>query len=99
MVPAQRMAGARHYVRVFPDLRSSVRAYLFNLNVGHAYVDMRRARAALRLAGGVLHAEHLAAGLLRYSERGAEYVAEIRRIIADTGLDRLGPLVLAAEER
>jgi Bax protein len=98
MVPAQRMEGARHYVRVFPDLRSSVRVYLFNLNIGHAYVDMRRARAALRLAGAAFDAEHLAAGLLRYSERGAEYVAEIQRMIRSNGLGQLGPLQLAPEE-
>lgn len=98
MVPAQRMEGASHYVRVFPDLRSSVRVYLFNLNIGHAYVDMRRARAALRLAGEALDAEHLAEGLTRYSERGAEYVAEIRRMISSNGLGQLGDLMLAPEE-
>jgi len=98
MVPAQRMEGARHYVRVFPDLRSSVRVYMLNLNIGHAYVDMRRSRATLRLAGAVLDAEHLAEGLLRYSERGAEYVAEIRRMISGNSLAQLGRLELAAEE-
>lgn len=98
MVPAQRMEGAKHYVRVFPDLRSSVRVYLFNLNIGHAYVDMRRTRAALRRARAALDAEYLAEGLMRYSERGAEYVAEIRQMISSNGLGQLGFVVLAAEE-
>lgn len=98
MVPAQRVEGARHYVRVFPDLRSSVRVYLFNLNIGHAYVDMRRARAAMRDMGAEPDAERLAEGLLRYSERGAEYVAEIRAMINSNGLGQLGPLALLPED-
>lgn len=98
MVPAQRMEGAKHFVRVFPDLRSSVRVYLFNLNIGHAYVDMRRARAAMRGAGIEFDAESLAEGLLRYSERGEEYVAEIRAMISSNGLGQLGPLALLPEE-
>jgi Bax protein len=98
MVPAQRMEGARHYVRVFPDLRSSVRAYLHNLNAGHAYVELRHMRAAMRGAGALPDAAQLCDGLLRYSERGAEYVSEIRNMIGLNGLAQLGVPVLAPPE-
>jgi Bax protein len=98
MVPAQRVEGATHYVRVFPDLRSSVRVYLFNLNIGHAYRDLRRMRADLRATGAVLEAGPLCDGLLRYSERGAEYVAEIRAMIGGNGLEQLGVPELAPEK-
>ena len=95
MVPARRDEGARHYVRVFPDLRSSVRAYLRNINIGHAYLDLRRMRARMRAAGQQLDPYRLSDGLLRYSQRGEEYVNEIRTMMSINGLDQLGPLQLA----
>jgi Bax protein len=98
MVPAQRIEGASHYVRIFPDLRSSVRAYLHNLNIGHAYVELRRMRAAMRAAGQTPQALLLADGLLRYSERGAEYVTEIRTLIDMNGLEQLGMPALQAAD-
>lgn len=95
MVPLRRTAGADHLVRVFPDLRSSVRAYLHNLNTGAAYRDLRRRRAVMRLADEPLDPLVLAMGLQRYSERGAAYVAELQAMIRHNGLNRLGPLRLA----
>lgn len=68
MVPAERAAGARHFVRAFPDLRSSVRIYLHNLNIGHAYKDLRHVRAAFRQADIALSTHSLINGLVRYSE-------------------------------
>lgn len=96
IVPAQRDEGARHFVRVFPDLRSSVRAYLHNINISFAYVDLRRMRARMRAAGQPLDPYRLSSGLLRYSQRGPEYVDEIRTMISVNGLDNLGSLVLAS---
>ena len=95
MVPARREEGARHYVRVFPDLRSSVRAYLRNINIGHAYLDLRRMRARMRAAGEPLDPFRLSNGLLRYSQRGEEYVNDIRTMMSVNGLDQLGQLQLA----
>lgn len=97
MVPAQRRPGARHRVRVFADLRSAVRAYLHNLNVGHAYADLRRLRAELRSAERPLDPVQLAGGLERYSSRGATYVRELRAMIRSNELDALGPLELAQD--
>lgn len=79
--PNQRVEGATHFVASFPDLRASVRAYMRNLNTGNAYHEFRSARAATRAAGQPLHASKLAEHLHRYSQRGEDYVTEIRRLI------------------
>ena len=86
VVPKRRREGASHYVRVFPGLRASVRAYLHNINVGHAYSGFRQMRAHLRASGQPLDPLVLAGGLARYSQRGWDYVAEIRAMIRYDGL-------------
>lgn len=98
IVPAQRDEGAKHYVRVFPNLRSSVRAYLHNINISFAYLDLRRMRARMRAAGVKLDPYRLTDGLLRYSQRGAQYVDEIRSMITVNGLAHLDSLTLAQQE-
>lgn len=79
--PEQRDDEATHLVASFPDLQASVRAYMRNLNTGNAYHEFRTARAATRAAGQALRAGKLATHLHRYSQRGDDYVEEIRRII------------------
>ncbi len=87
VLPRQRVEGATHYVRNFPDLRSAVRGYIWNINVGHAYRELRALRASLDEPDGIA----LAGGLTRYSERGEAYVAEIRSMIRFNDLDQLPP--------
>ena len=89
LVPADRDADARHRVRAYDHLRASVRHYLLTLNRLGAYAELRRLRQAQRRAGGGLDAVELAQGLLPYSERGADYVAEIRSMIRHNRLQRL----------
>jgi Bax protein len=81
VVPERRRAGMRHRVRAYDDLRASVHGYMRNLNVGHAYIELRKQRAALRAAGRPLDAVVLAQSLSAYSERGMEYVDEITVMI------------------
>ncbi|WP_193222156.1 glucosaminidase domain-containing protein [Alkalilimnicola sp. S0819] len=95
LVPRQRAAGKTHLVRVFPDLRASVRGYMHNLNSGGAYRELRALRAQMRARGEEPDALVLARGLLRYSERGEAYVAEIQAMIRGNRLHRLGSLALA----
>ena len=95
LVPRDRPEGASHFVRAFPDVRSSVRAYLHNINIGHAYKRLRRLRAQMRREGRRLDPVTLAAGLERYSERRGDYVDEIRAMIVGNGLNRLGQFRLA----
>ncbi len=96
LIPEQRPEGASYRVRVFTDLRHSVQGYLQNINVGHAYGELRARRAAMRQAHESMNPLLLAMGLERYSTRGKEYVAEIQRMIAGNRLHRLQPMRLAA---
>jgi Bax protein len=79
--PRHAAKGAAHYVRRYPDLRASVRDYLYNLNVGDAYTHLRRTRAKTRAAGDTPNALKLAASLKGYSAKGAGYVKIIQGII------------------
>ena len=79
--PSERNSDANHLVASFPNLRASVRAYMHNLNIGHAYSEFRKARAIARANGDIPIAYNLAGYLQRYSERGEEYVDELRRMI------------------
>ena len=81
IVPAGRPAGATYAVRSFDTLLDSVRSYLRNLNTNAAYADLRSARAAMRASSQDLDAARLAGTLLRYSQRGDEYVDSLRTII------------------
>ena len=65
----------------------SVRGYFLNLSSHPAYEDFRRIRAELKAAGKPLSSLALADGLLRYSERGQEYVDELKGIIRTNHFD------------
>jgi Bax protein len=92
---APREAGdADHYVRTFPDLRASVRGYLYIINVGHAYLKLRKLRAAERAAGVKPEAVQLAGALENYSARGMRYVRSIQRMIRNNRLTALRDLNL-----
>ncbi|WP_171909975.1 glucosaminidase domain-containing protein [Aquisalimonas asiatica] len=95
LLPQQRAEGATHFVRIFPDLHGSVRSYIHNINVGHAYGELRQQRANLREQGEPLDGIILAEGLIRYSERGQAYVDEVRAMIRQNGLHQLPDLELA----
>ena len=102
--PSNRGSNASHYVASFPSLRDSVRAYMRNLNIGHAYGEFRQARARLRAEGKSLQAEELAGYLQRYSQRGEKYVADVQRMIksrhivflTNTRLDPMEPKLIVA---
>ena len=81
MIPNQRAAGKKHTVAVYPDAAASVRTYLYTLDCGASYDHFRTLRAAAQAKGNTPSAHELAGGLASYSERGAEYVAEIRQVL------------------
>ncbi len=87
MIPANRAQGKSHEVTSFASPRESVEAYIYNLNRHPAYAELREIRAKLRAEGKPVTGAALAAGLTRYSERGDEYVSEMRALIASNGLD------------
>lgn len=88
MVPAQRPEGASYEVARFDSVRESVRKYMHNLNSHRAYRDFRARRAELRRRGERLSGPALARTLTSYSERGREYIDDIRALIAANDLVR-----------
>lgn len=94
LVPEARAEGEKHAVRIFPTLRASVQSYFNNLNSGHAYEELRLMREELRNNSRDLNALKLAKGLVRYSERGEEYVREIQKMIRANRLNTLATVAL-----
>lgn len=75
-------------MRSFDDVQGSVRSYVHNLNSHPAYVGFRKLRAEMRGKTapdrndlGPQAADSLAKTLLRYSERGADYIADVRHLM------------------
>jgi len=89
LLPQRRAEGATHFVRVFSNLRASVRSYIHNLNTGHAYVALRQMREQRRAEGASPDGLRLAEGLERYSERGQAYIREIQSMIRQNQLQEL----------
>lgn len=81
MVPEGRPDGEIYEVARFSSPAASVASYMHNLNMGHAYEELRRIRAALRAAGVPVSPGALAVGLGRYSQRGQEYVRELQAML------------------
>ncbi|MGE5626414.1 MAG: glucosaminidase domain-containing protein [Bacillota bacterium] len=93
-VPINRPEDATNMVRIYPDIETSVRAYLHNINIGFAYTDFRDLRAEMRAAGKPLDAFALAGALDRYSAAGDIYVNNIREMLRSNELDKLSDLSL-----
>lgn len=89
LVPLERGAGQRHEVAFFPNALESVRSYIRNINTHPAYRELRQIRAGLRAAGESLEGLKLIRGLQSYSERGEDYIAELRQIIRGNDLHKL----------
>lgn len=80
-VPNRRGEGQNHEVAAFDSPRESVESYFRNINTHRAYRNVRKLRAELRKAGNDIEGLELIQGLLSYSERGQDYVSELRKII------------------
>lgn len=81
--------GERAEVRRFERLAHAVRAYEHNLNTHRAYKRFRVRRAAARERQLPLNGYALALTLIRYSERGMDYVRDVRGIIKANQLQPL----------
>jgi uncharacterized FlgJ-related protein len=90
LVPEQqRKELGDHRIAAFDWPFDSVRGYFINLMSHPAYEDFRQLRAELRSEGRPLSSMVLADGLIRYSERGQEYVDSLK------GIMRVNNLVIA----
>ena len=77
-----------HYgVRAFESPMASVTAYIHNINSHPAYARLRSERAAMRRRGEVISGKRLAGTLDKYSERGHDYVKELRGMISYNKLE------------
>lgn len=89
LVPAARSAESSHEVKAYATANESVADYIRNLNTHPSYQKLREIRASLRRQNRPVQGEALAEGLLRYSERGAAYVNEIKAMIRHNRLSAL----------
>jgi uncharacterized FlgJ-related protein len=76
-----------HRIAAYDWPFDSVRDYYINLMSHPAYEPFRRLRADLRERGEPLDSLIMADGLVRYSERGQEYVDTLKGMIRVNGLD------------
>lgn len=81
MIPSGRNKGAKHEVEAFQSVDEAVARYFYNLNSNNAYRVLRTIRFELRSQNQPINPEILATGLLPYSERGADYVIEITKML------------------
>mgnify|MGYP005989797001 FL=1 len=81
MVPRGRDTGAKHEEEAFKSLDAGVARYFYNINSHNAYRVFRTIRFELRAQDQPLNPEVLATGLLPYSERGADYVTDITKML------------------
>lgn len=94
IVPSDRPPGAIYEIRKFSSIFESIRSYMNNLNRHAAYFEFRKIREDLRLKGKPLSGLALAQGLIRYSQRGEEYIREIQTMIRQNKLARTNSLTL-----
>lgn len=81
MVPQSRGEGKTHEVAAFTSPYRSITGYIQNLNRHPSYQLVRDLRRKARENGRFASGSALAAGLVSYSERGEEYITEIRSMI------------------
>lgn len=86
MIPGSRDTDKNHEVAVFNSPAESVESYIHNLNSFYAYKPLRDIRANLNAAKIPVTGLALADGLTVYSERGEEYITEIRSMIRNNDL-------------
>ena len=98
LVPLQREAGKTHKVRAFRSLLDSVRSYARNLNTHRAYRELRTLREQMRRDGTPIRGRRLIETLTSYSERGVDYVKDLRAIMSVNKLDGLDAAKLSQPE-
>ncbi len=83
IVPNNRAPGARHEVQKFPNLLAAIESYMLNINTHDAYRELRTIRAKQNAASAL----QLVEGLESYSERGEDYIRELKQMIRFNNLE------------
>ena len=81
-------SNSQAFVKSFPNLKSSVRSYMRNLNTHFAYKEFRNLRISYIKKGKWPDGLALASALYPYAETGDEYVESIKNIILQNNLQR-----------
>lgn len=92
-------------MRSFDDVLGSVRSYVHNLNSHPAYADFRKLRADMRRKAGSERTDFgpqggdsLAKTLISYSERGQDYITDVRTLMQNNDLRVFDRARLASEQ-
>ncbi len=92
-------AGSSVTVRRFPDLISSVRSYMRNLNTHRAYRQFRKQRYQILQSGNALTAKPLLPYLKAYAEDGNAYVKTLNSVLRTNRFDMFVKATLAPAAR
>ena len=84
--PSEKSENTDHKILKFPMLRSSVKAYLKNLNTHRGYKELRDKRSILRKKNKTISGIDLVDYLYNYAATGSEYVSTLRKIIKQNDL-------------
>ena len=84
--PKDKKTNQDHKILKFPMLRSSVKAYMTNLNTHRGYKQFRDARAELRRKNKKMSGLELVNYLHNYAQTGSEYVKVLEKIIKQNEL-------------
>lgn len=99
MKPKQQRKELGDYgLAAYDTVLDAINAYIFNLNVGGAYNDLRNIRAGMRQRGEDVRGLAMVEGLLKYSERGQDYIDGIKAIMRVNKLADADFAYLADEE-
>lgn len=88
MIPARREAGKTHKLAIYDSILESVQRFVLTLNRLPAYKDLRKIRQ------NTMDSMTIADGLFSYSERGNDYIADIKTIIRHNNLTKYDSFVL-----
>ncbi len=88
MVPKGRGTRDVHEVATFNSPSDSVASYLRNLNSHKAYKTLRKIRVIMREEEQSIRGAELVKGLGKYSQRGQDYIIELRSIILHNNLQK-----------
>ncbi len=98
IVPKRRPAGQTWEVAAYDTVREGLADYVHNLNTNDTYQHLRSIRRDLRRNHRTISGTALAGGLVRYSEKGYEYIAIIRSMIRSNELLKYDEAHMAAEK-
>ncbi|WP_122893721.1 glucosaminidase domain-containing protein [Arcobacter peruensis] len=88
MIPKQRNAGAKHFIRVFKTMQASVNAYMLNLNRNNAYKAFHKKRYAIRLKNKKPTGLELSQTMINYSGIAEEYLRILKKVILKNNLKK-----------